>query len=160
MCFRISLQPAWQINNGVFDRPILARIQILIHRWPPRTRVSGQDCFADNLYLSRSLVPSAVQANTSAKTMKNKKKPKQWRIKNTQRIFTTVKPNFNPKYLNASDTQFNILFITKCWTVHHAILDVKLVQWKYRQAPFCSRSCNLCLTMTVNLSHSLSSNNC
>ena len=114
MYFKISLQLAWQINNAFFDRPILAQIQILIHRQPPRTRVSGLDCFADNLYLSRSLVPSAAQANISGKTMENKKKTlKQWRIKNAQRIFTTVKTNFNSKYLTASDTQFNILFITK-----------------------------------------------
>ena len=70
-----------------------SRIQILIHRWAPRTTVSGQGCFADNLYLSRSLVPSVAQANTTGKTLK------QWRIKNTQRIFTTVKPNFNSKHL-------------------------------------------------------------
>ena len=141
-----------------------SRIQILIHRWAPRTTVSGQGCFEDNLYLSRSLVPSVAQANTTGKTMKNwKKKPlKQWRIKNTQRIFTTVKPNFNSKHLIMPVTHSSTFCLSQnveqrtrpCWMLN---LFNDSTDRLYN---FCSRSCNLCLTMTVNLSHSLSSNNC
>ena len=39
--FRVSFQPDWQINNGFFNRPIMARIQILVHRWRPKTRISA-----------------------------------------------------------------------------------------------------------------------
>ena len=31
--FRISFHPDWQIDNGFFNRPIMARTQILVHRW-------------------------------------------------------------------------------------------------------------------------------
>ena len=31
--FRISFHPDWQIDNGIFNRPIIARTQILVHRW-------------------------------------------------------------------------------------------------------------------------------
>ena len=37
--FRISFYPDWQINNDVFNRPVMARTQILVHRWGPRTRI-------------------------------------------------------------------------------------------------------------------------
>ena len=30
--FQISFQPDWQINNGLFNTPIMARTQILVHR--------------------------------------------------------------------------------------------------------------------------------
>ena len=39
--FRISFHPEWQIDNGFFNRPIMARTQILVHRWGHRTRISG-----------------------------------------------------------------------------------------------------------------------
>ena len=32
----ISLQPDWQIDNGFFNRPIIGRTQILVHRWGPK----------------------------------------------------------------------------------------------------------------------------
>ena len=35
---RISFQSDWQIDSGFFNRPITMRIQILVHRWGPRTR--------------------------------------------------------------------------------------------------------------------------
>ena len=39
--FPISFYPDWQINNDIFNRPVLkmARTQILVHRWGPRTRI-------------------------------------------------------------------------------------------------------------------------
>ena len=39
--FRIFFYPDWQINNDIFNRPVLkmARTQILVHRWGPRTRI-------------------------------------------------------------------------------------------------------------------------
>ena len=39
--FRISFYPDWQINNDIFNRPVLkmARTQILVHGWGPRTRI-------------------------------------------------------------------------------------------------------------------------
>ena len=37
--FRISFQPDWQTDNGFLYRPIMARAQILVHRWVPRTRI-------------------------------------------------------------------------------------------------------------------------
>ena len=39
--FRISFQPDWQIDNDFFNRPIMARIQIPVHKWRPRTRISA-----------------------------------------------------------------------------------------------------------------------
>ena len=39
--FRISLQRYWQIDNGFFIRPIMARTQSLVHRWGNKTRISA-----------------------------------------------------------------------------------------------------------------------
>ena len=39
--FRISLQPDWQIDNIVFNRPIIARTQMLVHSMRPRTGISA-----------------------------------------------------------------------------------------------------------------------
>ena len=36
---QISLQFGWLVNNGIFNKPIIAHTQILVHRWGPRTRV-------------------------------------------------------------------------------------------------------------------------
>ena len=36
---RISFHTDWQIDNGFFNRPIMAHTQILVHRWGPRTRI-------------------------------------------------------------------------------------------------------------------------
>ena len=30
--FQISLHPDWQVDNGIFNRPIMTRTQILVHR--------------------------------------------------------------------------------------------------------------------------------
>ena len=38
--FWISFQPDWQIHSGIFNRPIMACTQILVHRWGPTTRIS------------------------------------------------------------------------------------------------------------------------
>jgi len=37
--FRISFQSDWLIDNGIFNRPIMARTEILVHRWGPRSRI-------------------------------------------------------------------------------------------------------------------------
>ena len=58
--FRISLRPDWQIDSGIFNRPIMANTQILVHIWG-----LGQGfkrCYADGL--SRGLVSSVAQAYT------------------------------------------------------------------------------------------------
>ena len=34
----MSLQSDWQIDNGLFNRPVMVCTQILIHRWGPRKR--------------------------------------------------------------------------------------------------------------------------
>ena len=39
--FRISFQSDWQIDNDFFNRPIMARTQIPVHKWRPRTRISA-----------------------------------------------------------------------------------------------------------------------
>ena len=31
--FRISFHPDWQIENGIFNRPIIGLTQILVHGW-------------------------------------------------------------------------------------------------------------------------------
>ena len=59
MTFRILFHLDWQINNSIFNRPIMARTQILVYRWWPRTRILSY--FADGL--NQSLASSAVQAN-------------------------------------------------------------------------------------------------
>ena len=56
--FQISLQHDWQICYTFFNGPIMARTQILVHRWGPRTRF--WHCFADGL--NQSLVSFLVQA--------------------------------------------------------------------------------------------------
>ena len=33
-------QPNWQIDNGYFNRPVMALTQILVHSWRPRTKIS------------------------------------------------------------------------------------------------------------------------
>ena len=45
--FRISLQPDWLIDTGFFKRGIMARTQILVHRWSPEQGFLC--CFADGL---------------------------------------------------------------------------------------------------------------
>ena len=37
--FRISFQPDWLIYNAIFNRPIMARTQILVLMWRPKTRI-------------------------------------------------------------------------------------------------------------------------
>ena len=34
--FQISFRLDWQIDNGFFKRPIMARTQILVHKWRPK----------------------------------------------------------------------------------------------------------------------------
>ena len=41
MRFGISFHPDWQIDNGIFNRPIMTRTKILVHRLGPRTRISA-----------------------------------------------------------------------------------------------------------------------
>ena len=41
MRFGISFHPDRQIDNGLFNRPIMTRTQILVHRLGPRTRISA-----------------------------------------------------------------------------------------------------------------------
>ena len=38
--FRISFHLDWQIDDGIYNRPIIARTRILVQRWRPRTRIS------------------------------------------------------------------------------------------------------------------------
>ena len=59
--FGISLHPFWQIDNGFFLRPIMARTQILVRRWGPPEQ-GFRRCFAHGLY--QSLVSSVAQATT------------------------------------------------------------------------------------------------
>ena len=40
-----SLQPDWQIDNGFFNRPIMAHTQIVVHRKGPRIKIWC--CFID-----------------------------------------------------------------------------------------------------------------
>ena len=40
-CVLISFRPNWQVDNGVFNRPIMALTQILVHSGRPRTRISA-----------------------------------------------------------------------------------------------------------------------
>ena len=42
--FWISYQPDWQIHSGIFNWPIMACTQILVHRWGPTTRISVLFC--------------------------------------------------------------------------------------------------------------------
>ena len=39
--FRISFHPDWQIDNGYFNWPIMARTRILVHMQGRRTRISA-----------------------------------------------------------------------------------------------------------------------
>ena len=36
--FWISLQPDWQVNNDIFNRPIMVCIKILVHKWRARKK--------------------------------------------------------------------------------------------------------------------------
>ena len=38
--FRISFHLDWQIDDGIYNRPIIARTRILVQRWRHRTRIS------------------------------------------------------------------------------------------------------------------------
>ena len=38
--FRISFHLDQQIDDGIYNRPIIARTRILVQRWKPRTRIS------------------------------------------------------------------------------------------------------------------------
>ena len=61
-CVSNSIQPDLQIHNGFFTRLIIARTQILEHRWGPEE--GSCHCFADGL--NQSLVPSVAQATSSS----------------------------------------------------------------------------------------------
>ena len=37
----ISFHLDWQVNDGICNRPIIARTWILVQRWRPRTRISA-----------------------------------------------------------------------------------------------------------------------
>lgn len=39
--FRIFFHTDYPIDNGFFNRPVLIRTQILVHRWEPSTRISA-----------------------------------------------------------------------------------------------------------------------
>ena len=56
--FRICFHPDWQIDNGIFNWPIMASTQILVHMWGLGQRF--RRCFSDRL--SRGLVSYAAQA--------------------------------------------------------------------------------------------------
>ena len=36
----ISFHLDWQIDDGIYNKPIIARTRILVQRWRPRTRIS------------------------------------------------------------------------------------------------------------------------
>ena len=55
--FCISLQPDWQTNNGIFNRPIMVQTPILVHSWGPEQ--GFWCCSVDGL--NRSLLPSVAQ---------------------------------------------------------------------------------------------------
>ena len=38
--YAVSYHLVWQIDYGIFHRPIMALTQILIQSWEPRTRIS------------------------------------------------------------------------------------------------------------------------
>ena len=38
-CISNFLLSDWKINNDIFNRPVMARTQIQVHRWGPRTRI-------------------------------------------------------------------------------------------------------------------------
>ena len=38
-CVLSSFRPVWKIKHDFFKRPIMARTQILVHRWGPRLRI-------------------------------------------------------------------------------------------------------------------------
>ena len=40
-CASISFHPDWQIDNALFNRPIMARTPIRVHRWGPKARSSA-----------------------------------------------------------------------------------------------------------------------
>ena len=42
--FRISFHLDWQIDDGIYNRPIMAHTQILVQRWRPRTMISALCC--------------------------------------------------------------------------------------------------------------------
>ena len=39
--FRISFHLDWQIDDGIYNRPIIAHTRILVQRWRPRTMISA-----------------------------------------------------------------------------------------------------------------------
>ena len=48
--FRYSLQPDWQTDNGILNRPIIARMQVLVHRWTRGCPEPGfQSCLTGGL---------------------------------------------------------------------------------------------------------------
>ena len=60
--FQYSLQPDWHTDNGIFKRPILAHMQVLVPRGAQKqdfSAVSQGD-------LTRSLVLSVAQASVEA----------------------------------------------------------------------------------------------
>ena len=58
VCFKFLFNMIGKSAMAFFNRPIMARTQILVHRWGPRTRF--WHCFADGL--NQSLVSFLVQA--------------------------------------------------------------------------------------------------
>ena len=58
VCFKFLFNMIGKSAMAFFNRPIMARTQILVHRWGPRTRF--WHCFADGL--NQSIVSFLVQA--------------------------------------------------------------------------------------------------
>ena len=66
----------WQIDNGSFNRPIMARTQILVHRWRPRTGISAQFlhklisvCGAGSLILGNEFTFRSNRSSAAASTL-------------------------------------------------------------------------------------------
>jgi len=60
--FQISFHLDWQINNGIFNRPIMTCTQIVVHSCG--SDQVFQHCFADGL--NQGLVSSGAQAMLKA----------------------------------------------------------------------------------------------
>ena len=61
MCFEFPFNLIGKSQNGLFNRPIMVRAQILVHRWKPSTRIST--VLQMDLARSNCLFQSVTQAN-------------------------------------------------------------------------------------------------
>ena len=102
-----------QIDNGIFNRPIMAHTQILVHIWGPEQGICR--CFADRL--NQKLFPSVALAtltttDSEQQLTKNQQSHVSWQIRQV-----ILKPNLSEQWSMTNSDSFRVMTAMKHKTV-------------------------------------------